>query len=99
MRILSISLLVFGFACSGGAIAQQRSFAPNTDNDGGQQLYDCRSDIRKYCNGPGMLLFELEGCLSENVQLLSAACKEHIGATDFRKYHNKADASNFFSGF
>jgi|694.fasta_scaffold06786_19 hypothetical protein len=69
--------------------AQQHSYAPNTDNDGGQQLSDCLQDTRKFCNAWSPLLFELENCLEDHITELSPACRSHLQNTDFRKYHRE----------
>ena len=69
------------------ALAQQHSYDPNTDNDGGKQAYDCRDDIRRFCDGPGILLFEQENCLQSHMDELKPACRQHQSSTDFRKYY------------
>ena len=70
------------------ALAQQHSYAPNTDNDGGKQAYDCRADIRRFCDGvPGILLFEQENCLQSHMDELKPVCRQHMSSTDFRKYY------------
>lgn len=68
-------------------LAQQHSYAPNTDNDGGKQAYDCRDDIRRFCDGPSILLFEQENCLESHMDELKPACRQHLSSTDFRKYY------------
>ena len=69
-------------------LAQQHSFDPNTDNDGGKQAYDCRGDIRRFCDGlPGILLFEQENCLQNHMDELKPVCRQHMSSTDFRKYY------------
>lgn len=87
MKKLVLSMLMISCISSSAATAQQHSYAPNTDNDGGQEAYDCRDDIRRFCNGPGILLFELENCLENHMSDLKPACREHLAATDFRKYY------------
>ena len=67
--------------------AQQHSYDPNTDNDGGQQFGDCLKDINKYCKAWAPLLFELENCLQSHITQLTSACRSHMENTDFRKYH------------
>ena len=70
------------------AVAQQHSYDPNTDNDGGKQAYDCREDIRRFCDGlPGILLFEQENCLESHMDELKPVCRQHLSSTDFRKYY------------
>lgn len=69
------------------ASAQQHSYSPNTDNDGGAEFRDCAVDIRRYCNAWGPLLYELENCLLAHESALSNSCLSHLKNTDFRKYH------------
>lgn len=69
------------------ARAQQHSYAPNTDNDGGAEFRDCAVDIKRYCNAWGPLLYELENCLLAHETTLSNSCLSHLKNTDFRKYH------------
>jgi hypothetical protein len=70
-------------------LAQQHSYDPNTDNDGGKQAYDCRADIRRFCDAlPGILLFEQENCLQSHMDELKPACRQHMSSTDFRKYYH-----------
>lgn len=85
-RLIRFILILWTLTIS-PALSQQHSFAPNTDNDGGQEAFDCRDDIRRFCNGPGILLFELENCLEDHTGDLKPACREHLAATDFRKYY------------
>lgn len=87
MKILFFFMLVCLFIHLSPALSQQHSYAPNTDNDGGQEAYDCRDDIRRFCNGPGILLFEIENCLEDHMSDLKPACRDHLAATDFRKYY------------
>ena len=87
MKKITIGMLTFWLLSSSPVLTQQHSYAPNTDNDGGQEAYDCRDDIRRFCNGPSILLFELENCLEDHLSDLKSACREHLAATDFRKYH------------
>ena len=69
-------------------LAQQHSYDPNTDNDGGKQAYDCRADIRRFCDGvPGILLFEQENCLQSHMDELKPVCRQHMSSSDFRKYY------------
>ena len=75
------------------SMAQQHSYSPNTDNDGGQQLSDCLQDTRKFCNAWSPLLFELENCLEDHMMELSPACRSHLQNTDFRKYHKEESRS------
>ncbi|MBM3574773.1 MAG: hypothetical protein FJX39_03515 [Alphaproteobacteria bacterium] len=70
------------------AVAQQHSYDPNTNNDGGKQAYDCREDIRRFCDRlPGILLFEQENCLESHMDELKPVCRQHLSSTDFRKYY------------
>jgi hypothetical protein len=88
MRIkLFMTCIVICAYCS-PLIAQQHSYAPNTDNDGGEEVYNCKEDIRRFCNGPSLLLFELESCLESHFVDLKPSCRAQLGATDFRKYHH-----------
>lgn len=87
MKKITIGIITLWLLSSSPALTQQHSYAPNTDNDGGQEAYDCRDDIRRFCNGPSILLFELENCLEDHLSDLKSACREHLAATDFRKYH------------
>ena len=87
VKNLILSTLVLSIISISPALSQQHSFAPNTDNDGGEEAYDCRDDIRRFCNGPGILLFELENCLENHMSDLKPACRQHLAATDFRKYY------------
>lgn len=75
------------------SMAQQHSYSPNTDNDGGQQLSDCLQDTRKFCNAWSPLLFELENCLEDHMTELSPACRSHLQNTDFRKYYKDENHS------
>jgi len=79
---LSTSLFIPDSVC-----AQQHSYDPNTDNDGGQQYGDCLKDINRFCKAWGPLLFELENCLQSNIQRLTPSCRSHMENTDFRKYY------------
>ena len=88
VKKLTLSILAISFMSASPALSQQHSYAPNTDNDGGQEAYDCRDDIRRFCNGPGILLFELENCLENHMADLKPACREHLAATDFSKYYH-----------
>ena len=82
--ILGVTLSLF----SSPILAQQHSYDPNTDNDGGKQAYDCRADIRRFCDGlPGILLFEQENCLQSHMDELKPVCRQHMSSTDFRKYY------------
>jgi hypothetical protein len=82
--ILGVTFSLF----SSPILAQQHSYDPNTDNDGGKQAYDCRADIRRFCDGvPGILLFEQENCLQSHMDELKPVCREHMSSTDFRKYY------------
>lgn len=82
---LTLSLL------SSPILAQQHSYDPNTDNDGGKQAYDCRDDIRRFCDGPGILLFEQENCLQSHMDELKPVCRQHMSSTDFKKYYHSED--------
>ena len=82
--VLGLTLSLF----SSPILAQQHSYDPNTDNDGGKQAYDCRADIRRFCDGlPGILLFEQENCLQSHMDELKPVCRQHMSSTDFRKYY------------
>ena len=82
--ILGVTLSLF----TSPILAQQHSYDPNTDNDGGKQAYDCRADIRRFCDGvPGILLFEQENCLQSHMDELKPVCRQHMSSTDFRKYY------------
>jgi len=82
--VLGLNLSLF----SSSILAQQHSYDPNTDNDGGKQAYDCRADIRRFCDGlPGILLFEQENCLQSHMEELKPICRQHMSSTDFRKYY------------
>ena len=87
VKNLILGILALSLISVSPALSQQHSFAPNTDNDGGEEAYDCRDDIRRFCNGPGILLFELENCLENHMSDLKPACSQHLAATDFRKYY------------
>ena len=78
-------------------LAQQHSYDPNTDNDGGKQAYDCRADIRRFCDAlSGILLFEQENCLQSHMDELKPVCRQHMSSTDFRKYyHSEAHPLGF----
>lgn len=78
------------------AYAQQHSYDPNTDNDGGQQFGDCFKDINKYCKVWAPLLYELENCLQSHITQLTSACRSHMENTDFRKYHRDEPLSPDF---
>ena len=83
-NILGVTLSLF----TSPILAQQHSYDPNTDNVGGKQAYDCRADIRRFCDGvPGILLFEQENCLQSHMDELKPVCRQHMGSTDFRKYY------------
>lgn len=85
--LLGIALSLF----TSPILAQQHSYDPNTDNDGGKQAYDCRDDIRRFCDGPGILLFEQENCLQRHMGELKPACRQHLRSTDFKKYYHSED--------
>ena len=85
--IFGMSILAFTLSTS-ITLAQQHSYDPNTDNDGGEQAYDCRADIRRFCDGvPGILLFEQENCLQSHMDELKPVCRQHMSSSDFRKYY------------
>ena len=90
---LGVTLSLF----SSPILAQQHSYDPNTDNDGGKQAYDCRADIRRFCDAlPGILLFEQENCLQSHMDELKPVCRQHMSSTDFRKYyHSEAHPFEF----
>ena len=87
VKNLILGILALSLISVSPALSQQHSFAPNTDNDGGEEAYNCRDDIRRFCNGPSILLFELENCLENHMSDLKPACRQHLAATDFRKYY------------
>lgn len=96
IRKEAVILIAIASLLPASSMAQQHSYSPNTDNDGGQQLSDCLQDTRKYCNAWSPLLFELENCLEDHMAQLSPACRSHLQSTDFRKYHREEDSSPGF---
>jgi len=93
-KIFSAIMISISFSfLTAPAMAQQHSYSPNTDNDGGQQLSDCLQDTRKFCNAWSPLLFELENCLEDHMTELSPACRSHLQNTDFRKYYKEENHS------
>jgi len=91
LSVIMISIVILFL--TGSSMAQQHSYSPNTDNDGGQQLSDCLQDTRKFCNAWSPLLFELENCLEDHMTELSPACRSHLQNTDFRKYYKEENHS------
>lgn len=93
-KIFSTIMISIAFSfLTAPSMAQQHSYSPNTDNDGGQQLSDCLHDTRKFCNAWSPLLFELENCLEDHMTELSPACRSHLQNTDFRKYYKEENHS------
>lgn len=94
VKTLSVIMITIVFLfLTAPSMAQQHSYSPNTDNDGGQQLSDCLQDTRKFCNAWSPLLFELENCLEDHMTELSSACRSHLQNTDFRKYYKEENHS------
>ncbi len=89
MLLLALALAV------APAAAQQHSYSENTDNDGGEELYDCLPDVRRFCGGSTLLLFEMENCLQEHMGQLRPACRAHMAATDFRQYYEEEPHPHF----
>lgn len=87
--ILIMSVFAASFLLPSLSFAQQHSYAPNTDNDGGDEIRDCMQDMKKYCVSWSPLLFELENCLQDHMAQLTSACRSHLQSTDFKKYHNE----------
>ena len=69
------------------SFAQQHSYSPNTDNDGGEEIRDCAPDMKRFCSAWSPLLFELENCLQNHMSELTLACRSHFQSTDFKKYY------------
>lgn len=95
-RYLILVILLMTYPTGNLAVAQQHSYDPNTDNDGGQQFGDCLRDINRFCKEWEPLLFELEICLQGHIAQLSPACRSHMQNTDFRKYHREEPLSPDF---
>lgn len=94
-RIFQGMLLLALLASAAPASAQQHSYSENTDNDGGEELYDCLPDVRRFCGGSTLLLFEMENCLQEHMGQLRPACRAHMAATDFRQYYQEEPHPGF----
>lgn len=88
-NIIRAILLLALVSAAAPACAQQHSWSENTDNDGGEQLYDCLPDVRRFCGGNTLLLFEMENCLQGHMGQLRPACRAHMSATDFRQYYQE----------
>lgn len=88
-KLIRTFLLCVLFCGAAPALAQQHSYSENTDNDGGEELYDCLPDVRRFCGGSTLLLFEMENCLQEHMGQLRPACRAHMAATDFRQYYQE----------
>lgn len=94
-RIFQGMILLVLLAGAAPASAQQHSYSENTDNDGGEELYDCLPDVRRFCGGSTLLLFEMENCLQEHMGQLRPACRAHMAATDFRQYYQEEPHPGF----
>lgn len=86
-RFFAIAVCI-SFSCS-PAFAQQRSYSGVTAEDVAEEQEACGADARRFCGGNDIALFEMESCLSRYVPRLSAACRDEIAPTDFKKYYQQ----------
>ena len=89
MRNHLYSIAAIAMFCCSPVEAKQITRSGVTAADIADMQRDCGADARKFCGGAGIAINAMERCLGRHVNQLSRACHDHIGPTDFRKYHKK----------